>query len=74
MAAAEEDEREDARKVLDAQESEVYMNGPLCNVFLPAAVCSSRQTPTLPISKASSALAAPVLSELGSSSFLDLQT
>lgn len=74
MAAAEEDEREDARRVLDAQESEVHMNGPSRNAFPPAAVCSSRQTPTLPTSKANSALAAPVLSALGFSSVLDLET
>lgn len=71
MAAAEEDEWGDARKVLDAQEAEAYLNGLLCVLFLPAAACRIRQTPT---PKANSAQGAPVLSELGFSAFLDLET
>lgn len=74
MAAAEEDEWGDVRKVLEAQEAEVYINGPLHAILLPAAVCSIRQTPILPTSKANSAQGAPVVLELGFSAFLSLET
>lgn len=73
MAAAEKDEWGDARKVLDAQEAEVYIKGPLHAIFLPAGACSIRQTSILPTSKASSAQGNPAVSDLGFSAFLDLE-
>lgn len=60
--------------MLDAQEAEVYKNGPLHAILLAAAACSTRQTPMPPLSKASSAQRAPILSELGFSAFLGLET
>lgn len=42
------------RKVPRSQEVEEYINGPLHAIFLPAAVCSIRQAPILPLYKTSS--------------------
>lgn len=62
----------DVRKAPRSQEAEGYVNGPLQAIFLPAAVCSIRQAPILPLSKIKSTQGAPVLSQIEFSAFMDL--
>lgn len=62
----------DVRKAPCSQEAEEHVNGLLHAIFLPAAVCSIREAPIVPLSKINSSQGAPVLSKVEFSAFMDL--
>lgn len=72
MGAAVEVDWGDVRMASCSQEGEQYVNGPWHAIFLPVAVCSLRQAPTLPLSKINSTQGALVLSQLEFSASMDL--